>query len=61
MAATTLLEIGVSFTEEFLTLIQFYATTLRPSHEHQRNVLEILRIFINGYSENLEKQLIQIV
>lgn len=61
VAAKTLLEIGVSFTDDFLQLIQYHATTLRPSHEHQRNVLETLRYFINGYGENLEKHLIQIV
>lgn len=58
VAAKTLLEIGVSFTDEFLQLIQFHATTLRPNNEHQRNVLETLRYFINGYGENLERHLI---
>jgi hypothetical protein len=56
--AKALLEIGVSFTDIFLELIQQHATTLAKGVEHQKNVLETLRYFINGYGDNLEKYLV---
>jgi len=59
--AKALLEIGVSYTDKFLELIQQHAVTLVKGVEHQKNVLETLRYFINGYGDNLERYLVQIV
>ena len=60
-AAKTLLEIGTYFTEDFLLLIHEQATTLKDGPEYQRNVLDVLRYFINGSRDGLEPYLIQIV
>lgn len=60
-AARGLLEIGDNFTDEYLVLIQQHAITLNHGPEFQRNVLEILRYFINSYGEHLERHLIQLV
>lgn len=60
-AAKTLLEIGTYFTEDFLVLIDEQATTLKDGPEYQRNVLDVLRYFINGSRDGLEPYLIQIV
>ena len=60
-SAKTLLEIGTYFTEDFLQLINDQATTLKDGPDYQRNVLDVLRYFINGSREGLEPYLIQIV
>merc|ERR1712166_1722543 len=60
-AAKTLLEIGTYFTDDFLLLIHEQATTLKDGPEYQRNVLDVLRYFINGSRDGLEPYLIQIV
>ena len=57
-AAKTLLEIGTYFTEDFLSLIHEQATTLKDGPEYQRNVLDVLRYFINGARDGLEPNLI---
>lgn len=57
-AAKTLLEIGTYFREDFLALIDEQATTLKDGVDYQRNVLDVLRYFINGSKEGLEPYLI---
>jgi len=59
-AAKTLLEVGTSFPEDFLLLIQEQATTLKDGPEYQRNVLNVLRYFISGSGDILVPHLIQI-
>lgn len=44
-----LLKLGAAFTDQFLDLIKIHATTLADGPDHQRNALETLRYFINGY------------
>lgn len=41
--------------------MKLHATSLADGPDHQRNVLETLRYFINGYDKYLEKYLIKIV
>lgn len=57
-AAKTLLEIGTYFTDDFLQVIDEHATTLKDGPEYQWNVLDVLRYFINGSKDALEKHLI---
>jgi hypothetical protein len=61
-AAKALLEIGETFTHDFLVMIHEEATHLNLGGEYQNNVLEILKIFINsssaGEGVNLEHHLI---
>ena len=44
-----LLKLGAAFTDTFLDLIKIHATTLQDGLDFQRNALETLRYFINGY------------
>lgn len=56
-----LLKLGAAFTDSFLDLIKIHAITLVNGPEHQRSVLEILRYFISGYGQLLERYIIKIV
>ena len=60
-AAKTLLEIGTYFPEDFLQLIHEEATTQEFGPEYPKNVLDVLRYFINGSKDNLHPYLIHIV
>ncbi len=44
-----LLKLGAAFTDTFLDLMKIHCTTLTEGLDHQRNALETLRYFINGY------------
>ena len=57
-SAKTLLEVGTYFTEDFLVLIHEQATTLKDGPDYQRNVLDVLRYFINGSKDVLNGHLI---
>lgn len=52
-AAKALLEIGETFTHDFLVMIHEEATHLNHGGEYQQNVLEILKIFINSSSTGM--------
>ena len=56
-----LLKLGAAFTDQFLDLIKVHATSLEHGNEHQRNVLETLRYFINGYWSILDKHVLKIM
>jgi len=53
-----LFELGVEFTDLFLSLVQREATSLEKGDEYQRNILEILRQFIVEFGSKLERHVI---
>ena len=56
-----LFELGVEFTDLFLSLVQKEATSLEKGDDYQRNILEILRQFIVEFGSKLERHVIQLV
>jgi len=57
----SLFELGTSFTDHFLNLVQKEATSLEKGLDYQRNILEFLRQFIVEFGNKLERHVIQLV